>query len=618
MGQYSSSLQKALIPSILLFAIGWLLGSANLIKTNHVPGLNKYTLKFGVPMLIFLNFSQTKLGRGELLFILIMFIHKFACAALWAIPFLFSKSWDLASYVFFFMSSVYSNNAVFGAPFLKVMYSGQNMDAFAYLSSAPNTLFAFLWSLFFLELRKLRNEMMEKTGKTLRLGVQGYMKLIGKVFIRVLTNHVFWGIVLGIICNVSKFEFPVWLSEFVDLAAKSTFPVSMVNMGLFFSHFPTLHVDMKKLASRIAYLLTGGRCGQMHFSDRKQMQGTEGESPSSASFIAPSTSAPVSPSACVPPSNSPSTSVPPSVSPTTSVSSAPFLILSSLQTSASSSASTSASASAPASLASSASSCVSALAEEGRLAGTGYPDYFSHRKDGVRGKGEGEGKGMGEDEKEGEGEVEMEVIVDEGDEDHEGEERGEGREGVAGGEEERERAGFFCGNVCSDSEAEGGRRVQQGTGKRRRRYRSGDGDGGHGEKEGKGGPRQGEGQADPSVQTPSPSDASSENVSHQKINPLFCVWLSVSRHVLSPVLMLGIAMMFYKVLGLTPREVIGSVLINCMPMALVSFGLSQEFEVYSGNMVVSISIQHFVTYFPILILWAFLCSFVVKMPVDLL
>jgi uncharacterized membrane protein len=43
----------ALIPAVVLFAIGWYFGAANVIGAEHVNAINRYTLFLSIPVVIF-------------------------------------------------------------------------------------------------------------------------------------------------------------------------------------------------------------------------------------------------------------------------------------------------------------------------------------------------------------------------------------------------------------------------------------------------------------------------------------------------------------------------------------------------------------------------------------
>lgn len=50
---YGYITQSALLPGLILAFFGWVFGTADVLTLEHVNGLNKYTLKWGIPINIF-------------------------------------------------------------------------------------------------------------------------------------------------------------------------------------------------------------------------------------------------------------------------------------------------------------------------------------------------------------------------------------------------------------------------------------------------------------------------------------------------------------------------------------------------------------------------------------
>ncbi|KAH7817228.1 putative Auxin Efflux Carrier (AEC) Family Protein [Monocercomonoides exilis] len=117
------------------------------------------------------------------------------------------------------------------------------------------------------------------------------------------------------------------------------------------------------------------------------------------------------------------------------------------------------------------------------------------------------------------------------------------------------------------------------------------------------------------------SSSSNQNNARPKLNIPLVFILAFIRYLLSPAVMLAVLYIpcfsstSSSPFSLRPDQQHAAVLINALPLAVMVFSLSKEFNVYSGEIVTTIVIQLFLLIFPFFVLWSVIMNKLFPLPV---
>ena len=211
------------LPVFLLIAGGFISSSLNLMKRQSVDGLAKFCQDFGIPFLLFFNLAILDLSSAFnielLIFFYISMIFSFIIISS-AAYFIFKQPYNNSIILGF--CAMFSNGVLLGLPISELAFGKKSLfiNYTIIIGHAP---LCYLVGITFIEVAKIKNA-------SYLFGIKRYLKAI-------LLNNLTLGILLGIGCNLFKFEFSPTTEEFLKSSTSLIIPISLFTMGGVLYHY---------------------------------------------------------------------------------------------------------------------------------------------------------------------------------------------------------------------------------------------------------------------------------------------------------------------------------------------------------------------------------------------
>ena len=115
------------------------------------------------------------------------------------------------------------------------MYPTLPMDILCTLAAIPDTVLYLPFQLFFLEYKKLKDEITKGGSSTDPSSPREFkpFRVLPTILLHVFMNPLIWAMLLGFIANFASITFPDFIENTLSLFAQSNLAACMFNMGLF-------------------------------------------------------------------------------------------------------------------------------------------------------------------------------------------------------------------------------------------------------------------------------------------------------------------------------------------------------------------------------------------------
>lgn len=212
---------NAVLPILLLIALGWLARHIKILKTGDERILSAYVYYFALPALFFVDIANTVFDQATLRFIGVAALPIAIVVALFTTIKLIGRL-NSDTYHLLTLSTVFGSTAFFGIPYIIFAFGTPSAEKLAVLCAAFTAMLGVLVSIFFLELHRL-------AGSGNRTGLEA----LGSASQRLLRNPLILSVLAGLVFSLAGWQLPALLARPLLMLGRTTATVAVFMLGVF-------------------------------------------------------------------------------------------------------------------------------------------------------------------------------------------------------------------------------------------------------------------------------------------------------------------------------------------------------------------------------------------------
>lgn len=240
------SVEAVLVPTLVIFVIGWLIGALNILAPSSVFAFNMAVLYWVFPSAIFSGFLEYRLLGQDFLYLLPVTIVKFLSCFPAFFPYIFGKKIDFRTACMCWLTGLFNDPLIFGPTLLGVFYNDPAVTSYCSLITIPNDVLFFPTIVFLIEYYDYKKQLAE--GR--EVNTSG-LKILLSVILRTARNPLVWSGIGGLILNQVVLapggKFPEWFKRIFTMGAQCTLPLSVFLVGVFTATYHPIHKNVMRL-----------------------------------------------------------------------------------------------------------------------------------------------------------------------------------------------------------------------------------------------------------------------------------------------------------------------------------------------------------------------------------
>ncbi len=215
-----------IVPVFIIIAVGYFATITKIISNTGVSALTKFSQSIALPILLFLNISDLKLGEVLNTDLLLSFyLSAMFCFALGTLGSFYFFSKSLSDSISIGFCCLFSNSLLLGLPITELAF-GKETLRFNFIIISFHAPFCYLLGILAMEI-----SLSETSNK---------LKIIKKTFITMFSNPLALGISLGFLSNIIGLRVPMYLEGALQLISVAGIPVALFALGGVLTQFNLL------------------------------------------------------------------------------------------------------------------------------------------------------------------------------------------------------------------------------------------------------------------------------------------------------------------------------------------------------------------------------------------